>query len=171
MIIREETPLDYEEVYALVAKAFATADHGDGTEQDYLNALREKEAFIPELSLVAQIGDKIVGQIVLYQMQIECADRREVQLVLSPLSVHPDYFRQGIGTKLMEEGCRRALSSGYQAVFLCGDYAYYAKRGFTPTYKYGIYHKNDAGKTAAWCMVKELKEGYLADVQGLIDIE
>jgi len=64
-------------------------------------AIRKKDAFIPELSLIAQIDNKIVGQIVLYEMQIKCEDKNEIQLVLSPLSVHPDYFRQGIGAKLI----------------------------------------------------------------------
>ena len=104
-------------------------------------------------------------------MQIKCEDRNEVQLVLSPLSVHPDYFKQGIGTKLIFEGCNHALDNGYKAVFLCGDNAYYSKFGFIPTYKYKIYHENDKDKNAEWCMVKELKKGYLTSVTGLMDIE
>ena len=107
----------------------------------------------------------------LYEMRINCRDRDEVQLVLSPLSVHPDYFGQGIGAKLISEGCRRALERGYKAVFLCGDAAYYSKFGFTPTYRHKIYHKNDINKNAEWCMVKELKNGCLASVTGVIDIE
>ena len=171
MIVRQEAPNDYEEVYDMVKRSFATADHGDGTEQDYLNAIRNKDVFIPELSLVALVDNKIVGQIVLYRMQIECTDRNEVQLVLSPLSVHPEYFRQGIGAKLISEGCKRAFDMGYQAVFLCGDDAYYTKFGFAPTYKHGIYHKNDINRNAKWCMVKELEKGYLTNIKGAIEIE
>jgi predicted N-acetyltransferase YhbS len=171
LIIRKETPIDYEEVYAMVKKSFATSNHSDGTEQDYLNTIRKKDTFIPQLSLVAQINSKIVGQIVLYETRIKCKDRNEVQLVISPLSVHPDYFKQGVGAKLISEGCKRALENGYKAVFLCGDYAYYSKFGFVPTYKYEIYHKNDIAKNAEWCMVKELEKGFLTAVTGLLDIE
>ena len=171
LIIRKETPFDYEEVYKMVAKSFATTDYSDGTEQDYLNAIRKKDTFIPELSLVAQINNKIVGQIVLYKMQIQFENGNEVQLVLSPLSVHPDYFRQGIGAKLISEGCRHALDKGYKAVFLCGDYTYYSEFGFIPTFKYEIYHKNDIKKNAEWCMVKELEKGCLTFKKGIIDIE
>ena len=171
MTIRKETPNDYEEVYSLVKASFATASHSDGTEQDYLNAIRKTAAFIPELSLVAQADAKIVGQIVLYEMQIKCAAGNEVQLVLSPLSVHPDYFGQGIGATLISADCKRAADKGYKAVFLCGSYDYYSKSGFVPTFRYGIYHENDAEKNAAWCMVKELKNGYLATVSGVVDIE
>jgi len=171
VIIRKETPNDYEEVYTMVKQAFATADYSDGTEQDYLNAIRKKDTFISKLSLVAQTNDKIVGQIVLYKMQIQYKDKNEVQLVLSPLSVHPDYFRHGIGIKLIFEGCKRAFDNGYKAIFLCGDYGYYSKFGFVPTYQYGIYHAKDSKKNADWCMVKELEKGYLTDAKGLIDIE
>lgn len=40
IIIRQERPADYEEIYALVKEAFATADFSDGTEADYLNEVR-----------------------------------------------------------------------------------------------------------------------------------
>lgn len=171
LTIRQEMPNDYEEIYTMVKQAFASADYSDGTEQDYLNAIRKKDTFIPELSLVAQINDQIVGQIVLYKMQLQYEENSDVQLVLSPLSVHPDYFGQGIGTKLIREGCARALDSGYKVVFLCGDYKYYSRFGFVPTYKQGIYHIKDVNKNADWCMVKELENGYLANVKGVIDIE
>ena len=171
MLIRTETPADYDEVYAMVKRSFATADHSDGTEQDYLTELRKKSTFLPALSMVAQIGEQIVGQIVLYQMQIHCGDIIHRQLVLSPLSVHVDYFGQGIGAALIAEGCKRAREHGYQAVFLCGDLAYYSRFGFVPTHRHGIYHVNDSEKNADWCMVKELEEGWLTGVAGTVEIE
>lgn len=63
------------------------------------------------------------------------------------------------------------MSYGYKAVFLCGDYAYYSQFGFVPTYQYGISHIRDTEKQAKWCMVKELEEGFLADMIATIDIE
>ena len=55
MIIRQEQPTDYEEVYELVKATFA-ASTNEG-EWDYLNEVRRKIGFIPELSLVAQMED------------------------------------------------------------------------------------------------------------------
>lgn len=55
MLIRQETNKDYGKVYDLVKLAFATAEHSDGDEQDLVNALRESDDFVPELSLVAEI--------------------------------------------------------------------------------------------------------------------
>lgn len=53
MKIRQETPADYAEVYELVKISFATSTN-EG-EWDYLNEVRKKAAFIPELSLVAKM--------------------------------------------------------------------------------------------------------------------
>lgn len=171
MIIRQEHTSDYSEVYQLVKEAFATTSYSDGTEPDYLNDLRNKDTFIPELSLVAVKENKIVGQIVLYKMKINCIDRAVEQLVLSPLSVLPSCFNQGIGKSLINEGCNKAKELGYKAVFLCGDYSYYTKIGFVPTYQHGIYHINDSGENVNWCMVRELEPGYLDSIKGTVDIE
>ncbi len=172
LIIRQETAADYKEVYELVKAAFATTDFSDGSEPDYLNDIRERNTFIPELSLVAEENNTIVGQIVLYQMKIKTGKGEETQLVLSPLSVLPSRFHQGIGTALINEGCSRAKELGYKAVFLCGNPAYYSRHGFVPSYKYNIFHINDTERNAKWCMVKELVEGFIHEIEGsIIDIE
>lgn len=46
IIIRQETPEDYKEVYELIAEAFASAEHADGNEQDLVVALRKGNSFI-----------------------------------------------------------------------------------------------------------------------------
>jgi len=162
MIIRQETPSDYAEVYRLVKISFATNADDDGTVPDYLNDLREKETFIPELSLVAEIEGKLVGQIMLYKTTFG-------ELLLSPISVHPDYFRRGIARAMVEEALRIAKGMGFRAVFLCGNPEIYGRLGFVPTYKYNIFHKNDESKTAEWSMVRELYDGALNGVSGIID--
>lgn len=62
-LIRQETPNDYDAVYDVVKRAFACAAQSDGTEQDLVVALHGSDAFIPELSLVAEENGKIVGYI------------------------------------------------------------------------------------------------------------
>lgn len=62
MIIRQEQPTDYDEVYELVKKSFATSTN-EG-EWDYLNEVRKKDTFIPELSLVTENDDgKLIGRL------------------------------------------------------------------------------------------------------------
>lgn len=170
MIIRQEQPFDYGEVYELVKASFATSTN-EG-EWDYLNELRKKETFIPELSLVAvnETGI-IVGQIVLYKTNITSKRGIFTELLLSPISVHPDFFRRGIARAMMKEAFGIAKTMGYTAVFLCGEPDFYHKIGFKASYMYNIFHVADKNKNAEWCMAFELEEGALADKASYIDIQ
>ncbi len=168
MKIRQEKRSDYDEVYALVKASFATTSDSDDSEADYLNDVRKKDTFIPQLSLVAEDKDgKIIGQIVLYKTAIDTPTGKLFELLLSPISVHPEYFRQGIARTLMQEAFGIAKNLGYKAVFLCGDPTFYRKVGFKPTYEYEIFHVND--KNAEWSMVTELNEGSLHNIKGTIN--
>ena len=170
MIIRQERPDDYAEVYELVKKAFATSTN-EG-EWDYLNEVREKDTFIPELSLVAENDDgKLVGQIVLYKTHIKTPERVYTELLLSPISVHPDFFGRGIARTMMNEAFEIAKSLGFTAVFLCGEPDFYHRFGFKPTYEYGIFHIADKTKKAEWCMALELIPASLSGKGGTIDIQ
>lgn len=167
--IRRETPSDYAEVYELVKAAFATSTN-EG-EWDYLNEVRRKDTFIPELSLVAENGEgKLVGQIVLYRTQITTPGGPKTALLLSPISVHPDYFRRGIATAMMREAFEKAKSMGYTSVFLCGEPDFYHRFGFRASYEYGILHVADKQGHAEWCMALELDKGALGSIRGTIDI-
>jgi len=171
--IRQEHISDYDEVYRLVKISFATSSHADGTESDYLNEVRKKKSFIPELSLVSENEErKIVGQIVLCQTIISTDDGKQItELLLSPICVHPDYFRQGIAMSMMKRAFAIAKDMGYTAVFLCGDPDFYNKIGFKATYKYNIYHVDDKEKNAEWSMVYELFDGVLNNISGTINTQ
>jgi len=172
MIIRQEKPEDHSEVYLLVKTAFtAVSINGDEPdEHEYLNELRGKDTFIPELSLVAESDDgKLIGQIVLYKTVITGLRENCTELVLSPISVHPDHFRQGIARLMVEEALRLAGEMGYKAVFLCGAPEIYRKLGFVPSYLFNIFHKDDDSKTAEWSMVREIYGGALTGVTGTVD--
>lgn len=170
ILIRQEKTSDYDEVYHLVEAAFATTSHYDGTEADYLNELRTKDTFIPALSLVAEWGanGKIVGQIVLYRTFIKAKSELIESLVLSPLSVHPDFFHQGIARSMIDRALAIAMDLGYISVFLCGEPNIYNRFGFKPSYSFNVYHKEDA--QAEWCMGRELIAGSLKNISGIIDI-
>lgn len=170
MKIRQETPLDYDEVYELVKTSFATSPEGDGTEADYLNEIRDKDTFIPELSLVTENDEgKLVGQIVLYKTKIVTQEGERVELLLSPICVHPDYFRRKIARAMVEEALQIAKDMGFGAVFLCGNPDIYGRLGFLPSYRYNIFHKNDESRTAEWSMVRELYSGALVGLSGKVD--
>jgi len=169
MTIRQERPSDYDEVYELVKTSFATNSDDDGTTPDYLNDQRKKETFVPELSLVAaHEGGMIIGQLLLYKTTITTPQGEVTELLLSPICVHPDYFRQGIARAMIEEALRKAKDMGFRTVFLCGNPEIYEKLGFVQTYRYNIFHVEDQSKTADWSMVRELYPGALDGIAGVI---
>lgn len=134
MLIRRETMNDHEEVYRLISEAFAAAEHADGNEQDLVAALRKGNAFIPELSLVAETDKKLVGHILFTKAKVG----NDIVLVLAPLSVKPQYQKQGIGTALINEGHKIARQLGYQHTLVLGSAAYYPRFGYVSAEQLGI---------------------------------
>lgn len=134
MIIRQEKLNDRQEIYQLIQAAFATAKYSDGNEQDLVVALRNSNSFIPELSLVAEINNQLVGHILFTKAKIE----KEEILVLAPLSVKPQYQKQGIGKALIKEGHRIAKNLGYSYSIVLGSQFYYPKFGYIQAKKLGI---------------------------------
>lgn len=132
--IRQEIKKDYEEVYNVVKIAFKTAEHSDGNEQELVVALRNSSSFIPELSLVAIQDNKIVGYILFTKIKIGEYE----ELTLAPLAILPEYQKQGIGKKLIEEGHKIAKKLGYHFSVVLGSENYYPKSGYVPAIQYGI---------------------------------
>ena len=67
------------------------------------------------------------------------AEARLVEvLVLSPLSVAPEWQRRGIGRALVAHAVAEAKRAGVPAVFLEGDPAYYARLGWRPASELGV---------------------------------
>ena len=132
--IRQENKNDYEEIYNVVKTAFETAEHSDGNEQDLVVALRNSDSFIPELSLVAIKDNKIVGHILFTKIKIG----NHEELALAPLAVLPEYQKQGIGSKLIQQGHKIAKELGYHYSIVLGSETYYPKFGYVPAIQYGI---------------------------------
>jgi predicted N-acetyltransferase YhbS len=70
IILRQETSADYDQVFDLVKKAFANLEISDKTEQFLVERLRKSDAFFPELSIVAEFENKVVGYILLTKLKI-----------------------------------------------------------------------------------------------------
>ena len=134
MFIRKEETKDYETVYSVVKRAFDSAEHADGNEHDLVNALRTGESFIPELSLVAVIDGEIAGHIMFTKAKVG----DESVLALAPLSVLPEYQKQGIGTALIKEGHRIAKELGYAYSIVLGSKNFYPRVGYLPAVDFGI---------------------------------
>lgn len=134
MQICQETPKDYKEVYALVKNAFATAERSCGIEQELVEKLRKGKSFVPELSLVAEFDNCLVGHILFTEGLVGT----EKVLILAPLAVLPEYQRQGIGQALIKKGHKIAKKLGYSYVVVTGSEKYYPKAGYKPAAKFGI---------------------------------
>ena len=132
--IRQENPNDYEEVYNVIKTAFETAEESDGNEQDLVVSLRNSEAFIPELSLVAIENDKIIGYILFTRIMIGKSE----EVALAPLAVLPEYQRQEVGTRLIKAGHRIAKEKGYHYSVVLGSENYYPKLGYNEARLYNI---------------------------------
>lgn len=134
MLIRQERPADREAVCHLVAEAFASAEHADGTEQDLVAALRDSEAFLPELSLVAELDGQLAGHILFTKAAVGSTG----VLALAPLSVAPRYQRQGVGLALIARGHQIAAGLGYPYSLVLGSNTYYPRAGYVPAARFGI---------------------------------
>jgi len=129
--IRCETDADIPAIRDVTVAAFQSMEISDHTEQFIIEALRAAKALT--VSLVAELGGQVVGHIALSPVTISDGTRNWYGL--GPVSVLPEYQRQGIGKALIREGLLRLKSLNAQGVCLVGHPDYYRKFGF----------KNEAG--------------------------
>ncbi len=139
MRIRQEEEKDYQKVSELIEEAFKGVEYSDHQEHFLVERLRKSEAFIPELSLVAENekGD-VVGHILFTKLKIENGSETFESLALAPVSVSLEFQNQGIGGQLIREGHLIAQKLGYQSVILIGHENYYPKFGYEKTSNFGI---------------------------------
>ncbi|RNC84365.1 MAG: N-acetyltransferase [Balneola sp.] len=166
LIIRQEEPADYTAVFELIEQAFATEELSDHQEQFLVERLRHSAAFIPELSLVAEIGSTIVGHILLTRIFIKSTQRTYKSLALAPVSVLPEYQRKGIGGSLIQYAHSGAKELGYQSVILLGHENYYPRFGYQQAHTFGIVLPFEAPKEN--CMAIPLTENGLKGVSGTV---
>src|SRR2546421_1164199 len=116
--VRPETRADWEAIAALTEAAF-----GKRREARMVDAIRASEAFVPELSLVAEDDGAIVGHVLVSYVELEGAERRLLEL--GPMSVAPDRQRAGIGSALVRAALRRAGERGEPPVPVLGHPTHY----------------------------------------------
>ncbi|MFD2938729.1 GNAT family N-acetyltransferase [Flavobacterium notoginsengisoli] len=162
--LRQENKKDFESVFQLIEKAFEKEEYSDHKEQFLVERLRDSDAFIPELSIVAEIGDTIVGYILFTKLEIKNETQTFQSLALAPVSVLPEFQGKGIGSKLILHGHEIAKDLGYKSVILLGHQDYYPRFGYELCKKYNIKMPFDV--PAENCMIIELIEDGLKAVSG-----
>lgn len=126
MIIRKETPADFDAISEVSIAAFKDHPFSFHTEQFIINALRNAGALT--LSLVAELDGRVVGHAAF--SPVTMSDGTTDWYGLGPISVLPDYQQQGIGKALLNEGLSQLKALGGQGCALVGEPAYYQRFGF-----------------------------------------
>lgn len=162
-IIRQETKGDYVEVFQLISSAFGKDD-----EAQLVDALRNDiTAFIPQLSIVADFKNKVVGHILFTKIHIQDQNNNLCEsLALAPLAVCPKWQKKGIGGQLIQKGLEVAKNLGFKSVIVLGHEHYYPKFGFQAAKNWKITAPFDVSSNAF--MAIELVDDGLKNVSGVV---
>ena len=131
--VRRERPEDHQAVFDLLQAAF-----GRPSEARLVHALRLSPAFIPELSLVALEGPRVVGHVLFTRIVVKAPTADRKALALAPVAVLPEFQRKGVGSRLIRKGLEDARAQGHRVVIVLGHPSYYPRFGFVPAEPLGI---------------------------------
>jgi len=126
LVIRNEIDADIEAISAVTVAAFKTLKISNHTEQLIIEALRAAGALT--VSLVAELDGRVVGHIAFSPVAI--SDGTQNWYGLGPVSVLPEFQRQGVGKALIREGLSQLRDMGAGGCCLVGHPEYYVKFGF-----------------------------------------
>lgn len=165
MKIRRERQRDYHDAENMTREAFWN-HHCPGCMEHYLlHEMRAHSDFIPELDLVAEEGDKLVGHIAYTHAKIVGEEGQEWPILcFGPLSVLPDAQGKGVGTALVLHSLDMARDMGHTAVCITGNPRFYGQLGFRAAERFDIRYSN--GKFMPALLAIELVPGALVGKPG-----
>jgi putative acetyltransferase len=126
IVIRSEIESDIQAISEITKAAFENHPHSNQTEEFIIKALRDSNALT--ISLVAVAGKRVAGHIAFSPVTI--SDGSPGWYGLGPISVLPEFQKQGIGKSLIREGLSSLKSLGAKGCVLVGDPNYYERSGF-----------------------------------------
>ena len=176
--IRPERPEDFAEIEQLVLRAFAErTGYSDGTgEVALINEIRAGRYYKPELSFVALLGEKIVGHFMFSGFPLSPTKEGGYDpeattdlIMLAPVAVHTDHYRQGVGETMLCLGLEQAKQLDYKGITVEGDFHFYNRLGFETSTKYGIHATSGFPMEEPRCMMcMETRPGSLAGIHGYV---
>ncbi|MEG0672189.1 N-acetyltransferase [Clostridium sp.] len=168
--VRLEEEQDYHIVEEVTKEAFSYPERierskiGCCLEHYMVHSLREKDG-INGLSFVAEIEGEIVGHIIYSEAYILQPTGMKVNVLnFGPLSVRPQYQKQGVGTALMKHSIECAKELGYGAILFFGRPEYYPRFGFVDAKEFEV--TDSDGYNYPAFMAMELKKDYLKNITG-----
>ncbi len=141
-IVRPECTDDVTAIESVVAEAF-----GSPAEAQLVADIRSSPGYVPNTALVAEIDDtegghggrRVIGHVMISGCLLRASDGAERSIrMLSPLAVHPEFHRCGVGGALVKAALDEAEKAGEPLVVLEGSPDYYSRFGFEPSQGHGI---------------------------------
>lgn len=158
--IRKEQEADYRRVEEITRKAFWNLYVPGCIEHYLVHVMRSHEDFLPELDLVIEVDDQIVGNIMYTRTRLvdESGEEKDI-LTFGPVCILPEHQRRGYGKALMEYSFKQAVALGYDLIVIFGNPNNYVSRDFKSCKRFNICLENGTYPSAM--MVKELKPDVL----------
>ncbi len=109
-----EEPRDFRTVENLTRDSFWNVYHPGCTEHYVLHCYRSNPDFIPELSLVMEKDGQIIGHVMFSKAELNIekdgkATGEKLPIwTFGPISIAPDFKRQGYGLKLLKHALKKA---------------------------------------------------------------
>lgn len=134
LTIREVMPADEIGVRELVTAAF-----DQETEAGLVHRLRRCGAFVLELVAVTERG-RILGHVGFSRVTpADVGPGRDLAITcMAPVSVWPEFQRQGIGSRVIETGLEKLRHMNEDLVLVLGPPAYYPRFGFDADLATGV---------------------------------
>ena len=131
--IRNENEADYRLVEELTREAFWNL-YVPGCDEHYLvHIMRTHPDFLSQLDFVATYENKIIGNIMYVKshvIDLDDSTRNMDTITFGPVSVLPQFQRQGVGSRLIRYSIEKATEQGYTAVIVQGYPRDYCRHGF-----------------------------------------
>jgi predicted N-acetyltransferase YhbS len=165
--IRSERPGDEALISDIVRRAYADVPYSDHREHLMVERLRETDAYVSALSLLATIDTEAAGHILLTRAHIRNEYSALPVLALAPLSVVPEFRSRGVGRRLVRNAHERATELGFAAIILVGIPGYYPQFGYERLSRHPItlpFAAPDANS-----LILALRPGALDGVSGRVD--
>lgn len=153
----EKHPVDFGAIDALNRAAFPVP-----FEATLIRTLRASGAMVAEHALYD--GDRLIAHVAYSPVRVEGMETERRLLGLGPMAVAPDAQGKGHGLALLRASVAAAPAD---AILLLGHTGFYAKAGFGPASRFGLYFAG-VPEVDDHFMAFECEPGALAGLKGRI---
>ena len=136
--VRQETCENIAVVSTVIRRTYEQVPFSNRREHLMVDRLRTSQAYVPQLSLIAEVAGEIVGHLLLTRISIRDGEKCTPSLALAPLSVLPEFQRRGVGSALIHEAHQRARQLGFRSIIVVGIEGYYSRFGYMPLSSYPV---------------------------------